>query len=246
MDFKYDVTVSFAGEDRNIIEPIALELHRKGVSIFYDKLAQSDLWGKDLYQHLAEVYSSKAKYCIIFVSAHYLKKSWTKHELKSAQSRSFQQDQEYILPIKLDDSEVPGLPITLGYLDARQMNTEELLKIILDKLGFENKKKDTILFWKIRSVINANDPMDLLSLGRDIDVGPPSDEYDPEIEEIYDILPLAKSPEELSDGIIRIFAKYFSVEDALRFRNYSKLSEEIWELKDGNSLGGLYNYGKGI
>jgi len=245
MSYKYDITVSFAGEDREFIEPIALELYKKGVSIFYDKLEQSDLWGKDLYQHLAEVYSTKARYCIIFISSHYLKKNWTKHELKSAQSRSFQQEHEYILPIKLDDSEIPGLPSTVGYLDARHMSGEEIVELVLKKLEFKNnKKEDTTIFWKIRSVLNAYDPMELLTLGRGLNLGPPSDEYDPEIVEIYDILPLVKSPNELSERIFTIFVKYFSKDMADSFQHYHTLASEIWTLKDSESFAKLYNYKK--
>ena len=41
------------------------------------------LWGKDLYQHLFDVYSSKSKYCVVFISNHYVPKLWAQHELKA-------------------------------------------------------------------------------------------------------------------------------------------------------------------
>jgi hypothetical protein len=35
--YDYDVAVSFAGEDRHLVEPIVEGLKRKNVSVFYDR-----------------------------------------------------------------------------------------------------------------------------------------------------------------------------------------------------------------
>jgi hypothetical protein len=37
------------------------------------------------------------------------------------------------LPIRLDTSEVPGLPTTIGYLDARSKSPKEVAAILFDK-----------------------------------------------------------------------------------------------------------------
>lgn len=111
--FQFEVCLSFAGEDRARVEKINTRLKAKGISTFYDKDYQADLWGKNLYQHLADIYANKARFCVIFVSKHYIRKAWTKHELQSAQSRAFLSDSEYLLYVRLDETEVPGLlPIT--------------------------------------------------------------------------------------------------------------------------------------
>ncbi len=136
-DFQYDVTVSFAGEDRHHVEQLVRLLRRNGVRVFYDAWEQADLWGKDLYQHLDTIYRLAARYCLIFVSKSYVNKAWTKHELKSAQARAFSENSEYILPIRLDDAELPGLPPTTAYLDARTMDLREISQVFLSKLGVE-------------------------------------------------------------------------------------------------------------
>lgn len=137
--FKYDVAVSFAGEDRTVVEEFVNILASNHVSVFYDSWEQSELWGKDLYQYLDMIYSQAAQYCVIFVSRHYVKKAWTKHELRSAQARAFQQNSEYILPIKLDDTELPGLPGTIAYIDARHTKIDELACLLLEKLGISDQ-----------------------------------------------------------------------------------------------------------
>lgn len=131
---QYDIAISFAGEDRNIASEYANKLKRNRVSVFYDNFENENLWGKDLYEKLDEIYRKQAKYCVMFISSHYAKKLWTSHERKSAQARAFKENKEYILPVKLDDTEVPGIRETIGYLDLRTMSIDELVSITLKKL----------------------------------------------------------------------------------------------------------------
>jgi hypothetical protein len=135
--YRYDVTVSFAGEDRPTVEDLVRLLRRNGVRVFYDAWEQADLWGKDLYQHLDSIYRTAARYCVIFVSEHYVKKAWTKHELKSAQARAFAENVEYILPVRLDDTQLPGLPPTVAYLDARNTSLSAICQLLLLKLDLK-------------------------------------------------------------------------------------------------------------
>lgn len=132
--FRYDIALSFAGEDRKIVENYANLLMQKKVTVFYDKYEQSDLWGKDLYEKLDEVYRKQAKYCVIFISKHYEKKLWTNHERKSAQARAFKENREYILPVKLDDTELPAVRETVGYIDLRKTTIDDLVDLTLQKL----------------------------------------------------------------------------------------------------------------
>ena len=134
VDYDYDVALSFAGEDRPVVNELAAALVEEGVRVFYDDYEQAELWGKDLYQHLQGVYRDRAQYCVVFVSDSYAKKLWPRHELKQAQSRAFSESQEYILPVRLDDTEVPGLSATVGYIDLRHHTVAELNDVILQKL----------------------------------------------------------------------------------------------------------------
>jgi hypothetical protein len=85
-DFDYDVCLSFAGEDRRRVEAVAIRLQKKGLRVFYDRFEQVDLWGKDLYTHLDDIYRSAARYCVMFISQNYAAKVWTNHERASAQA----------------------------------------------------------------------------------------------------------------------------------------------------------------
>lgn len=131
--FEYDVTLSFAGEDRNIVEPIAILLRYYKIKVFYDNFETSNLWGKDLYQYLQSIYRDKSLYCIIFCSRHYVSKAWTMHELRQAQERAFNNDHEYILPIRLDNSLIPGINSTTGYIEFSKYSTEQIVELIVQK-----------------------------------------------------------------------------------------------------------------
>src|SRR5216684_644847 len=115
--YPYDVALSFAGEDRSYADALAEALHQRGLTVFYDKYEKANLWGKNLYTYLSDVYQNKARYCVMFLSRNYAAKLWTNHEREAAQARAFRENEEYILPMRLDDTEIPGFLQTTGYLN---------------------------------------------------------------------------------------------------------------------------------
>ena len=112
-DYLYDVALSFAGEDREYVGEVAAFLKANGVRTFFDDYERTELWGKDLYTHLDDVYRNQARYCVMFLSSHYKEKVWTNHERQSAQTRAFQESTEYVLPARFDDTEIPGITPTV-------------------------------------------------------------------------------------------------------------------------------------
>jgi TIR domain len=131
-EYEFDVSLSFAGEDRGFVELVAEILKAKNIKVFYDKYEQTNLWGKDLYTHLDDVYRNKSRYCVIFISENYKNKLWTNHERVSAQARAFQDNEEYILPYRLDKTEILGIRPTVGYLS--DMDAKSLSLAIADKI----------------------------------------------------------------------------------------------------------------
>lgn len=130
----YEIAVSFAGENRQLVGEVARELDSKGVRVFYDEFERVRLLGKDLVAYFAEVYGKQARFCAMFISEHYVRKAWTQLERQHAQSRALVEKDEYILPLRLDDSEVPGLPSTIGYIDIRGMTPRAVADILFRKI----------------------------------------------------------------------------------------------------------------
>lgn len=138
--FDFDVALSFAGEDKKKVEPYAQHLKARDLRVFLYSDQQAELWGTDLYVKLDEIYRVRAMFCVMFISKHYATKLWTSHERKSAQARAFRENKEYILPVRLDDTEIPGLRETVGYIDLRSTSVEELAKITLQKIEKEKER----------------------------------------------------------------------------------------------------------
>ena len=132
---EYDVALSFAGEDREHAKELADLLNTNGYSCFYDDDELATLWGKNLYDYLSSVYKDRARYCVMFLSKHYEQKLWTNHERQNAQARAFKENLEYILLVRLDDTEIPGIPPTIAYLDLRSNTIEEVYEALDKKLS---------------------------------------------------------------------------------------------------------------
>jgi predicted aspartyl protease len=132
--FEYEVAISFAGEQRHEAEAIAKILKDAGVTVFYDRDEKVDLWGKDLYVHLSEIYQHKAKYCILLASREYRDNVWTNHERQSAQARAVsEKGKDYLLPVRMDDTEIPGIPHSVGFLDYREEGADGVAQAFLRK-----------------------------------------------------------------------------------------------------------------
>ncbi len=142
-DFPYHIALSFAGENRPYVERVASTLRDRGVRVFYDRYEPATLWGKDLFTHLSDVYRKQARYTVIFISEQYAAKVWTNHERRSAQARALTESHEYILPVRFDDTELPGLLPTIAYIDANTTPPLALAYLIMEKLRLAENSDTT-------------------------------------------------------------------------------------------------------
>jgi hypothetical protein len=145
---EFQIALSFAGEDRNYVDEVANLLKSSGISVFYDLFEEANLWGKNLYDYLIDIYQNKALYTIMFISENYALKLWTNHERQAMQSRAFQENQEYILPARFDDTKIDGILPTVGYVDLRNKTSKEFVELIKTKLILSG---ETIPSQKVRN-----------------------------------------------------------------------------------------------
>jgi len=131
---EFEIALSFAGEDRVYVDQVANLLRDSGVKVFYDVFEEASLWGKNLYDYLSDIYQNKALYTIMFISEHYAHKLWANHERQAMQARAFQEHQEYILPARFDDTPIPGVLPTVGYISLAGRSPQEFVKLVHKKL----------------------------------------------------------------------------------------------------------------
>ena len=133
--YKYDVAISFAGPERPLAEEVAKNLRSATLEVFYDNFYPEQLWGKDLAAEFDRIYRKESRFCLMFVSAEYARRIWTTHERRSALSRMVQENgKEYILPVRVDDTDLDGLPPTIGYISIANYSTEAIGKLLIAKL----------------------------------------------------------------------------------------------------------------
>jgi hypothetical protein len=131
---RWDVCLSYASEDRAYVEMVAALLKAEKLKVFYDRDEQGKLWGKDLAEHFDYVFRLGSRYCVMFISAAYAKKPWTRHERRSALARALIEEREYVLPARFDDTVLPGLRPTIGYLDLRSVAPETLVEHLVKRV----------------------------------------------------------------------------------------------------------------
>jgi hypothetical protein len=130
----FDVAISFAGTEREFAQKLAQQLRDAGYAVFYDDFYPEQLWGKNLTIFFDEIFRKKARYCVMFISKEYQARKWTSYEARSAQARALEEKgKDYILPIRVDETELEGLLPTIGYVPI-EVGIEKIGEILLKKL----------------------------------------------------------------------------------------------------------------
>lgn len=129
----YEVCLSFAGEQREYVEQVAVSMVDMQVEVFYDRFVDN-MWGRDLSVYFEEVYYSLSCYCMIFSSDEYVTKMWPSFERAHAIARQIKEKGDYILPVTMDGTKVPGLPTTVHYEDARKKSPQEIAEAFVRRL----------------------------------------------------------------------------------------------------------------
>ena len=106
---RWDVALSFAAAQRDYVEQVARTLQARGVRCFYDADEQIELWGRYLAEELPRIYAEESAAVVVFVSAEYAARDWTRLERRAALNRAVREQREYVLPARFDNTPLPGL-----------------------------------------------------------------------------------------------------------------------------------------
>lgn len=101
---------------------------------FYDADEQIELWGKHLAEELPQIYTRKSAAVVVFVSADYAARDWTRLERRAAFSEAVRKAGVHVLPAWFDDSELPGLLPDLVAIDLRRYTPRKFADLVVAKL----------------------------------------------------------------------------------------------------------------
>ncbi|CAM5668356.1 hypothetical protein MAUB1S_04891 [Mycolicibacterium aubagnense] len=136
--YKYDVAVSFAGEQRSFVEEVVRKLDLPPGRAFYDADYKADPWGEELSEVFTKLYRDEARFVVMFISREYAEKQWCNLERRAALRRRMMTKGAFILPVRLDSTtldEVEGLLGTIGDLDGRREGVDGVVKALQSKLA---------------------------------------------------------------------------------------------------------------
>ena len=135
--FKYDLAISFAGEQEGRVEDFVCTFKEAGLQVFYAPEHQraGQLMGKDLAVEFERVFKDESRWCVIFASEAYVTKVWTGFE-KAIITGAFihRGNTEYVLPVKLEDVQIDGLPDNLGYMSPSDGDDAAIAKAIVSRV----------------------------------------------------------------------------------------------------------------
>lgn len=133
--FEFDVALSFAEHDRGVADELASRLRAEKISVLQDEYRAAEVGGSDFLTHIAELFRTKAHCCVLLISQSYPLQKWTEEERTYVQEHALRDANEYILPMGLDDTEVPGIRETTGYRDLREHSMESIVNLLEERLA---------------------------------------------------------------------------------------------------------------
>lgn len=141
--YAFDFAISYAGEDRPLAERIAAALTEGGASVFYDRYFRSALLGRSLRKELAITYGPTTRFFVPLISKYYVDKDYANYEWQIAKEEEKKRSAEFILPIRLDDSNLIGLHGDIRFCDLRKDSIESVVQDLLEKLGPSEEEVNT-------------------------------------------------------------------------------------------------------
>ena len=154
---RFAVAFSLAGEQRQLVLPIAQEVEAVlgRSTVFYDDWYEHWIAGGDADLLLQKLYGEMAELVVICVSGAYGDKPWTRTEHRAVRARLMQaataEDRHRIFPIRVGDGEVEGFLFNEIVPDLRDKTPAEAAELIVARLnlvrGYAGDVKPTVARW---------------------------------------------------------------------------------------------------
>ncbi len=133
----FDFAISCAGEDCGIAEELADRLVAKRYKVFLYSEFRTYLFGKDMRSEFGRMFGPGTKFFIPLISQYYATKAWAQFEWAIAIEEASKRKLEFILPVRLDGTLVPGLAPSVNYLDLREVGMKDAVELLAGKCRAE-------------------------------------------------------------------------------------------------------------
>jgi hypothetical protein len=160
---EFDVLLSFAGPEREYARAIHDIAVANGLRVFLDEEFQHEIWGKNLIEYLDHTYRERAAHVLVLISAAYNARAFTGVERRAALDRMIRERGEYLLPVKVDDTWIEGLPTSTAFLDLRIHSVLGVCKELVRKIRGSAEKLKVPQAVAVPRVPSGDIPGDVLA-----------------------------------------------------------------------------------
>ena len=140
MKYNIDFFISYAGEDREVADKLAALLNWRKAKVYYARYLKSELLGRDVKNEFKNAICDKTRFFIPLISRNYIHKDWPLYELIVAKNEETNRSEEFILPLRIDDSTTPHINPDIGYLSLEEETLETIVDILMAKITIEPSK----------------------------------------------------------------------------------------------------------
>lgn len=132
----FDVSVTFAGENRTFVKEVVDSLVPRLPSdkVFYDDFYKAYLARPNLDALLQDIYHKRSNLIMVFLSTPYGDKEWCGLEFRAIKEIIKQKKYDKVMFIRMDDSNIEGIFSTDGYIDARNHLPKQIAEFALQRL----------------------------------------------------------------------------------------------------------------
>jgi hypothetical protein len=115
---RFRIALSFPGEHRPFVQQIAERLarHVGRDRVLYDQYYEAEFARPNLDTYLQRLYHDESDLIAVFLCADYERKEWCGLEWRALGDLIKRRQACAIMPLRLDDTEIPGLFSTDGYV----------------------------------------------------------------------------------------------------------------------------------
>lgn len=134
---RFRVALSFPGERREYVRAVADKLAAVlgRESVLYDEYLAAELARPDLDLYLGMLYREQSDLLVPFLCADYKRKKWCNLEWRQLRDILFALEGDRIMPLRFDDTAIPGMLAIDGYLAISGRRPDEVAQLILERLG---------------------------------------------------------------------------------------------------------------
>jgi len=137
VDRRFRIALSFPGERRPFVSQVAgyLAAQLGGTAILYDTWYEAEFARPNLDTYLQALYHDQSDLIAVFLCADYERKEWCGLEWRALRDLIKRRRSESVMPLRLDDTEIPGLFSIDGYVWIGDRSAEEIAGVILERLA---------------------------------------------------------------------------------------------------------------